>query len=162
MVQTGSGTTPGTDRYWGVFLTNVLCAGAGQSGSGLGNRIPVFMAAGNHEIYRSGGGYAGGNLSDSMARFRAACANPGNGSTNAHWAERYYAFAWGPCYFICLDANNTSGSAFDNHDTLNAGDTPDWEPGSEQYQWLIGRLDQARRQAAIRPASSRTRTGSPR
>jgi hypothetical protein len=34
--------------------------------------------------------HAGDLLSDSMARFKAVCAHPGNGSENPEWEERYY------------------------------------------------------------------------
>jgi len=148
MVHYGSSTTASADEDWKQYLTEIMCAGGSQTGSGAGNRIPVYMSVGNHEIYRAGDGYDG-SLTNSMARYKAVCDNPGNGSTNANWQERYYAFWYGPCRFIFLDANNTSDDTLDNHDYLADGTTPDWQPGSEQYGWMIDQLDYAQRNAAF-------------
>ena len=149
MVYCGSSTDPNYDEDWKQCLTEIMCTGGSQTGSGAGNKIPVYMTVGNHEIYNRGTGYPGGNLTTSMARFKAVCDNPDNGSSNANWKERYYSYSYGPCHFIYLDANNTSDNALDNHTILNDGDTPDWEPGSEQYIWMTNQLDYAQRNAAM-------------
>ena len=148
MVRYGSSTTPSLDEDWKQYLTEIMCNGGSQTGSGIGNKIPVYMAVGNHEIYESGPGYTGG-LTTSMARFKAVCDNPDNGSVTADWKERYYSFSYGPCYFIYLDANNTSDNVLDNHDYLADGTTPDWEPGSEQYIWMTNQLAYAQDNAAM-------------
>jgi len=147
-------TTAADDQHWKAFLGDVLCSGGTQVGTGAGSRIPVYMTVGNHEIFRYLGssqpvGYPGGNLTTSMARYKAVCDNPANGSTNANWNERYYSFWSGPCCFLVLDLNNTSADALDNHDALADGDTPDWEPGSEQYQWMTNQLAYAQQTAAF-------------
>lgn len=148
MVHYGSATAPAADEDWKQYLTEIMCTGGSQTGSGAGNLVPVYMAVGNHEIYRSGAGYDGG-LTTSMARYMAICDNPDNGSSTPDWQERYFAFWYGPCYVICLDANNTSDDALDNHDFLADGTTPDWEPGSEQYVWMTNQLDYAQQNAAL-------------
>ena len=149
MVYCGSSTDSGYDEDWKQYLTEIMCNGGSQTGSGAGNKIPVYMTIGNHEIYNRGVGYPGGNLTTSMARFKAVCDNPDNGSSTANWKERYYSYSYGPCHFIYLDANNTSDNTLDNHTYLNDGDTPDWEPGSEQYIWMTNQLAFAQNNAAM-------------
>ena len=169
MVGCGSSTEPETDRAWEKLITEIFCSDGHQTGTDAAHRIPIFMVVGNHEIYRHGWGYPGGNLETSMARFKAICDNPANGSSNAYWEERYYAFWYGPCYFIVLDANNTPATDFsaavepdpclrnlDNHGDLGAEATPGWGYGdpakrfqvdpvhTEQYNWLIEKLTYAR------------------
>ncbi len=174
MVRYGSGTSAASDEDWKKLMAQVFCSDGIQTGSGVAHNIPICMAVGNHEIYRAGGGYGGGNLTTSVARFRAVCDNPANASVNPAWNERYYAFWYGPCYFIVLDANNTPATSFsvgeepdprlrdlDNHEDLGDGDTPGWGYGdvskkfqsdaahTEQYNWMLGRLEYARDNAAF-------------
>ncbi len=135
----------GSDYHWKRLFREVLTKS--NSTSTVASRIPYHTAVGNHEIYD--GGYAGGNLTTSMARYKALFANPDNGSSNSNWKERYYTIKYGVATFIVLDLNNTSNDAYDNHDYLNDGDTPDWEPGSEQYNWMVNQLQQAQDDSAF-------------
>ncbi len=141
----------GSAKHWERLFREVVPA-AGD--------VPYLMAVGNHEIFLrrreehapgkfEGAGYAGGNLHTAMARFKAFAANPPNGSANPHWEERYYAVRCGCVTVIVLDANNTSDDALDNHDRLEDGDTPDWEPGSEQYKWMVAQLARAQADSAF-------------
>jgi len=107
------------------------------------------MAVGNHEIYGGEGGYAKGGLADTMPRYQAIVSNPDNETTDPRWAERYYSLKYGPITFIVLDANNTSADELDNHRDIPDGFSPDWEPGSEQYLWMLERLEQARSESAF-------------
>jgi len=56
---------------------------------------------------------------------------------------------YGVATFIVLDLNNTSDDNFDNHDPLGDGHTPDWEPGSEQYNWMVNELQKAQNDGAF-------------
>lgn len=140
---TGDEVDQGAQGQWEIFLRDIICSNG--SGTGIASTIPIQMVVGNHEIYeKDQGGYPGGNLSTAMKRFKAICDNPDNESSNDQWKERYYAFGYGPSYFIILDANNTSSDEYDNHEYLGDGETPDWEPGSEQYNWMIEQLKYAK------------------
>lgn len=137
----------GSAYHWGELYRKVLTSSA--STSTVASRIPYHTVVGNHEIYVSGVGYPGGNKDTAMARYKALMANPDNGSVTPDWQERYYTIKYGVATFIVLDANNTSDDALDNHDVLNDGDTPDWEPGSEQYNWMVSELQQAQEDGAF-------------
>ena len=137
----------GSAAHWRALFRKVLTSS--DSTSTVASRIPYHTAIGNHEIYVKGEGYAGGNLATGMARYKALVANPDNGSATPDWKERYYAIKYGVATFIVLDANNTSDDDLDNHDHLNDGDTPDWEPGSEQYIWMVKELEQAKKDGAF-------------
>ena len=140
----------GSDQHWTRFWRRVATASDTTSpGSALASKVPYHLAVGNHEIYLAGTGYGGGNLDSTMTRFKAYCENPGNGSATADWEERYYVIRYGCATFIVLDTNNTSDDAHDNHVYLNDGSTPDWEPGSEQYNWLVSQLRSAELNSAF-------------
>jgi len=142
----------GTAADWNQLITKVWCAATNQTGSGVGSRIPLEMEVGNHTIFEGGtlaAGYSAGSITGSIGRFKAVCDNPDNGSVNSDWKERYYAFWYGPCYIICLDANNTSADVLDNNVYLPDGSTPDWEPGSEQYKWMTNQLAYAQQNAPM-------------
>ncbi|GEM_PF-2618623 len=144
IVYCGNMVRNGSVEEWSSFLRRVICANdKAEPGTGVGHSIPVFMSVGDNEIF-DGRSYIGGNLETAMRRYKSVCDNPDNGSANPDWRERYYAFSFGPAYFIVLDINNTSAQTFDNSQELEAGDTPDWEPGSEQYKWLVERLKYAK------------------
>ena len=139
----------GTPEHWSHYYRRVITASDPvDPGTALASLVPFHFAVGNHEIY-DGHGYPGGNLDTSMALFRAFAHNPDNGAANPHWRERYYSLDFGCVTFVVLDSNNTSDDAYDNHDYLNDGDTPDWEPGSEQYKWMIRELTRAKERSAF-------------
>ncbi|MEW6608713.1 MAG: lamin tail domain-containing protein [bacterium] len=131
----------GYDIAW-VWLYRRVCTASDSDdpGSRLASLIPYHFTVGNHEIYD--GGWSGG-IDTSMKRFKAYCHNPPNNSSNPHWEERYYRIDYGCAAFIVLDTNNTSNDTLDNHDYLADDTTPDWEPNSEQYNWLISQLQDA-------------------
>jgi len=133
----------GTADHWARFYRNIVTASdSWDPGCEIASRVPFHLAVGNHEIW-DGRTYKGGNLNTSMARFKALAHNPGNGSSNPHWNERYYVLRFGCATFIVLDTNNTSADGYDNHYYLEDGDTPDWDPSSEQYAWMIRELGKA-------------------
>ncbi len=143
------GTYNSYEKTWESFFRQICTAT--QGGVPVASTIPHYFAVGNHEIYDpEHDEYASGGLAGaSMARFQAFCVNPDNGSNDPRWNGRYYAFTFGCATFIVLDLNNTSNDSLDNHDKIPDGCSPDWEPGSEQYRWMIEQLKIAQRTSAF-------------
>jgi len=143
------GAYSSNEKTWESFFRQV-CTKT-QGGLPAASTICHYFAVGNHDIYDpmldkyESGGLAG----TSMARIRAFCINPDNESSDLRWHSRYYAFTYGCATFIVLDLNNTSDNALDNHDRIPDGYSPDWEFGSEQYNWMIEQLDTAQRSSVF-------------
>jgi hypothetical protein len=137
------------EKTWESFFRQVCTTADG--GLPVASSIVHYFIVGNHEIYDPAhDNYASGGLAGtSMARFQGFCLNPDNGSSDPRWRSRYYAFSYGCATFIVLDLNNTSDDALDNHDRIPDGCSPDWEPGSEQYLWMVKELDAAQRTSAF-------------
>lgn len=154
----GDNVDTGTEGDWASLLRRIVTASdPDQPGADTGSRVPVQFVVGNHEIALLPEGQAVassdadyyGRPFTSMERFEAIAANPPNGATDERWHERYYSIDYGCVTLIVLDSNNTSDDAYDNHDFLRDGDTPDWEPGSEQYEWMLAELERARRESVF-------------
>jgi hypothetical protein len=143
------GTYNSFEKTWESFFRQICTTT--QGGLPVASTIPHYFAVGNHEIYDpEHDRYASGGLSGtSMARFKAFCINPDNRSNDPRWNGRYYTFTFGCATFIILDLNNTSNDSLDNHDKIPDGCSPDWEPGSEQYNWMIEQLKIAERTSAF-------------
>lgn len=149
----------GSVEHWGRFLRRILTASdAEDPGAATGSTVPYQLVVGNHEIGLLPPGMSEDEATDwdyfhqpfeTMLRFKAIVSNPPNGAANEAWEERYYTLRYGCVTFIVLDANNTSDDAFDNHDPLSDGTTPDWQPGSDQYQWLIEQLERAQSESSF-------------
>jgi hypothetical protein len=137
------------EKTWESFFRQICTTT--QGGLSAASTIPHYFAVGNHEIYDpEHDEYASGGLAGtSMARFQAYCINPDNGAADPRWRGRYYAFQYGCATFIVLDLNNTSNDVLDNHDKIPDGYSPDWEPGGEQYHWMIEQLKIAQRTSAF-------------
>ena len=134
----------GTQTHWDYLMQAVLTTSSAENAERpTASLVPYLMAVGNHEIYGGDGGYAKAGLTDTMPRYQAFVSHPDNGSADPRWKERYYSLRYGPVTFIVLDANNTSDDELDNHRDIPDGYSPDWEPGSEQYRWMIRQLEQA-------------------
>lgn len=133
------------EKTWESFFRQICTTT--QGGVPAASTICHYFVVGNHEIYDPVlDKYAsGGLIGTSMARFGAFCINPDNESSDLRWRNRYYAFTYGCATFIVLDLNNTSDDVLDNHDRIPDGYSPDWEPGSEQYNWMVKQLDTALR-----------------
>ena len=149
IMEIGDEVCTGETIHWWRFLRQLATATDEDfPGPPIASHIPYYLAIGNHEIYVPRGdglleGYGEGNLTTSMENFIACTDNPPNNSRNPLWEERFYSFTYGPATFIVLDTNNTSDDFYDNHDYLPDKSTPDWEPESEQYLWMIEELKKA-------------------
>jgi hypothetical protein len=108
-----------------------------------------MMVVGNHEIFGGVGNYSSGGLADTMPRYQVLVSTPANADPDPRWRERYYCLKYGPITVIVLDANNTSDDALDNHRDIPDGRSPDWQPGSEQNNWLIRQLKRAQTDASF-------------
>jgi len=134
------------DRYWRQIVT---ASDDKNGGINFAGTIPIYLVVGNHEIYNGEKTDRTGNLKTSMARFKAYVDNPPNMSKNPDWEERYYSFNYGVATFIVLDTNSTGALFYKNNKYLPAGETPDWEPGSEQYLWMLEELKKAQNNSAF-------------
>jgi len=134
------------DRFWRRIAT---ASDLIDPGPAFASFIPYYFAVGNHEIYSTKTKYNDGNLDSTMVRYKAYVNVPPNNSRNPNWEERYYAIRFSAAKFIILDTNNTSDDSLDNHFYLPDDSTPDWEPGSEQHDWLIQQLIEAQQQSVF-------------
>ena len=138
----------GDNYHWDIFFRNIMTKTV--NGSIISSIIPFFYSVGNHEISDPvNQGYETGGLLNTMKRYKAFIDVPSNNSINPDWEERYYSFKYGPASFIVLDSNNTSDDKYDNCSSIPDNVTPDWEPGSEQYKWLVNQLDIASSSSAF-------------
>ncbi len=150
LFEVGDMVYDGSQVHWDYLLQRVLTKSHIENQDRpTASNVPYMMVVGNHEIYGGAGGYEGGGLTDTMPRFQAVVSHPDNASENPQWKERYYSLKYGPVTFIVLDANNTSDAKLDNHRQIRAGFTPDWEPGSEQYRWMVQHLKRAQSDSAF-------------
>jgi hypothetical protein len=143
------GTYNSYEKTWESFFRQICTTTEG--GLPVASTIPHYFVVGNHEIYDPEHDYyaSGGLAGTSMARFKAFCINPDNEAKDPRWRGRYYSFTYGSAMFIVLDLNNTSNDTLDNHDKIPDGCSPDWEPGSEQYLWMIEQLKIAKSTCAF-------------
>lgn len=158
VLELGDQVAEGSQEHWERYLREIMTPTASASpGAKVCAEVPCHLLVGNHEIATLPPGDPPEDRNsfkvpwvfESIRRFTSIVENPPNGSANAAWEERYYSIRYGAATFIVLDLNNTSDPQFDNHDFLAAGTTPDWEPGSEQYRWMVAELDRARRESAF-------------
>jgi len=151
----------GSAEQWDRFLRQILTSSdPANPGSTTGSRVPCQLVVGNHEIAYLPAGQGGEDpkteayyhspyVFESIRRYKAIVSNPPNGSSNTDWEERYYSIRYGAVTFIVLDANDTSNEKLRNNDYLAPGTTPDWQPGSEQYRWMVAELERARAESAF-------------
>ncbi|MCA9097233.1 MAG: metallophosphoesterase family protein, partial [Planctomycetaceae bacterium] len=115
----------------------------------VGRNTPIFAAPGNHENFGGPGNFGGyGDVGAARARdkFSTYWEAPSNGSAVSTYQDRYYRYDYGPITYIVLDVTNglPNQSSQDTNWFLgpNPG-FPDFNPGSEQYQWLEAQLADA-------------------
>ena len=128
----------GEQRDWDEFWKH----NAGEFGS-LASRIPILPALGNHENYAGpGGGYSAEGANFSTDKYLTYFNVPDNGAKDAKHKGRYYRLDYGPITLITLDSSDghPHKTAADTNHNLEGSNAPDFNPGSEQYQWLEAQL----------------------
>jgi hypothetical protein len=156
VVELGDTVFASTNDHWFKYLRRILTASDPREDSpGAGSLVPSLHINGNHEIAtlpdkeNPGDADYYKDAPDAQARFSDLFVHPPNDHSNPLWRELYYVVDYGAATLIVLDANNTSNDDLDNHSYLADGDTPDWEPGSEQHAWLTAQLERAQEESVI-------------
>lgn len=121
----------GEQRDWDEFW---------QQNAALAASVPILPARGNHE-YFAGPGQLGGyaDAQRAIAKYESYFAKP-----------PYYVHDHGSVALIVLDVNNgvPERAGTDTNWFLD-NSAPDWQAGSEQYQWLEQTLQKAQREKAF-------------
>ncbi|MFM8287194.1 MAG: metallophosphoesterase [Planctomycetaceae bacterium] len=137
--------TGGEQRDWDEFWRH----NAGEYGR-LASRVPLIAALGNHENYAgAGGGYTAKGANFATAKYLTYFEFPNNGAQRREHVGRYYRLDYGPVTVLCLDSSD-GGPHQTEQDTnfnLSGSQAPDYNPGSEQYQWLERELPAARQRS---------------
>lgn len=137
--------TGGEQRDWDEFWRH----NAGDYGQ-IASSVPILPALGNHENYAGpGGGYSAEGANFATDKFLTYFEVPTNNATFPKHRGRYYRVDYGPLTFITLDSSDglphKSGS--DTNHFLEGSHAPDFNPGSEQYQWLEQQLADAQKKS---------------
>lgn len=133
--------TGGEQRDWDEFWKH----NAGEYGS-LASSIPILAALGNHENYAGpGGGYTAEGANFATDKFLTYFESPDNGAVNPKHRGRYSRIDYGPITIVTVDSSDGSPhkSTHDTNHYLDGSNAPDFNPGSEQYQWLERQLADA-------------------
>lgn len=139
----------GEQRDWDEFWNHF----AGDYGS-LAGRVPLIAAPGNHENFGGPGalgGYSTAPSNFASDKFITYFEAQPNGATNPKHNTRYHRLDYGKVTLITLDSGNggTQGTANDTNHLLNASNVPDYAPGSEQYNWTVAQLADAKADGQI-------------
>ncbi|WP_159651118.1 purple acid phosphatase family protein [Vibrio atypicus] len=135
-------------RDWDEFWRH----NAGELGN-VASQAPLLPALGNHENYPGPDGgkkeYVEEFSAQAIARYQAYFDVPDNGSKRAVFKDRYYRVDYGPITYISIDTSDgkKDKSAQDTNWRLTGINAPDFNPGSEQYQWLEKQLADAQKQS---------------
>lgn len=135
----------GEQRDWDEFWRHL----SGKYGS-VCSSTPIFPAIGNHENYGgpgSFGGYSAEAANFGVSKYLTYFEVPSNSATNPKHRGRYYRVDYGPVALITLDSSDgqPANTGSDTNHNLEGSDAPDFNPGSEQYQWLEQQLKDAQR-----------------
>ena len=137
----------GEQRDWDEFWKH----NAGEFGA-LASRIPIIPSLGNHENYGGpGGGYTAEGANFGSDKFLTYFETPDNHSTNSKHKGRYFRLDYGPVTLICVDSSDglPHATAADTNHNLQGSNAPDFNPGSEQYQWLEVQLADAQKKSRV-------------
>ena len=135
--------TGGEQRDWDEFWRH----NAGDYGT-VASAVPIFAALGNHENYAGpGGGYSAEGANFATAKFLTYFEVPPNRAAQSTQAGRYYRLDYGPVTLITLDSSDglPDKTASDTNHSLTGSTAPDFNPGSEQYQWFEAQLADAQK-----------------
>jgi len=127
---------------------------AGEWGT-LASTTPIFPALGNHENYwhPEAPGYNSEASMLSYDKWNTYWDLPTNYATDERYEKRFYRVDYGPVTLITLDSSN-GNDADPSQDTNLYIDgiesrVPDFNPGSEQWNWAIRELADAQAQGQI-------------
>jgi 3',5'-cyclic AMP phosphodiesterase CpdA len=128
----------GEQRDWDEFWKH----NAGEFGQ-IASSVPILPAIGNHENYAGpGGGYTTPAANFSTAKYLTYFRVPNNAAKDPNHHGRYYRIDYGPITLITLDSSDglPHKTASDTNHNMEGSFAPDFNPGSEQYQWLEKQL----------------------
>ncbi|GLQ75699.1 purple acid phosphatase family protein [Vibrio penaeicida] len=135
-------------RDWDEFWRH----NSGELGN-VASRVPILPAIGNHENYPGPDGgkneYVEDLSAQAIARYQTYFDVPDNGSKRSVFKDRYYRVDYGPITYITIDTSDGKAdkSSQDTNWRLTGINAPDFNPGSEQYQWLEKQLADAQKTA---------------
>jgi len=138
LVQSG-----GEQRDWDEFWAH---------NAGLAASTVLLPSLGNHDYFGGPGElgkYATPDSERAVRKYQTYFDFPSNGANDATHSERYYSLGHGAITLIVLDVINGLPDRSDmdtNWRLLGEGEegfAPDWQPGSEQYAWLLAELKNA-------------------
>ena len=130
--------TGGEQRDWDEFWRH----NAGEYGS-IASNVPILAAIGNHENFAGpGGGYSAEGANFATDKYLTYFEVPSNQAKNPKHEGRYYRIDYGAVSIITLDSSDglPHKTAADTNHNLEGSHAPDFNPGSEQYQWLEKQL----------------------
>lgn len=140
----------GYQRAWDEFFFH----NAGKFDTPLAT-IPFLPAMGNWENFGArNGGYEPWAIAASRAKYQAYFDTPAN--NNPDYQNYYYRIDYGPVTILTLDSSNGLPDSTDadtnvniNLSTYPGRDLPDINPGSDQWEWTIAQLKDAREKGQL-------------
>lgn len=140
----------GYQRAWDEFFFHT----AGKFGR-LMTHTPMLMALGNWETFGARNGeYAPEAIYKSRRKSLAHIDGPPN--NNPKYKDAYYRIDYGPVTILTLDSTNglPDDSDFDTNINIDAAtypgdDMPDLNKGSDQWNWVMAQLKDARAKGQV-------------
>lgn len=127
---------------------------AGEWGA-LASSTPIFPTMGNHENYwhPDAPGYNAQASMLSYDKWNTYWDLPRNFATDERHEKRYYRVDYGPVTLIALDSSNGNDDdpSQDTNLMINGTESrvPDFNPGSEQWNWAVRELADAQIQGQV-------------
>jgi hypothetical protein len=140
----------GYQRAWDEFFFHM----AGKFDVPM-THIPLLPAMGNWENFGGiNGGYDPEAIHLARRKYAAYFDTPPN--NNPNYQDRYYRIDYGPITVLTLDSSDGLPQGTDNDTNINVvpgeypgDDLPDLNPGSDQWNWTLEQLADAREQGQI-------------
>jgi len=140
----------GYQRAWDEFFFHT----AGKFGT-LMTHTPMLLAMGNWETFGArNGGYEPEAIHKSRRKSLAHIDGPPN--NNPNYQDAYYRVDYGPVTVLTLDSTNglPDDSDFDTNINIDAAtypgdDQPDINEGSDQWNWAMAQLKDARAKGQV-------------
>lgn len=127
---------------------------AGDWGT-LASTAPILPALGNHENYwhPNAGSYSPDAVKRAYSKWKTYFELPNNHASKESYKDRFYRVDYGPVTIITLDSSNgdDADSAKDTNLMIDGASSgvPDFNMGSEQWQWAVSQLADARSRGQI-------------